>query len=101
MIHRGVYFDLATNITAEEKLLRQFSDGFLGGAGLADNLLEEACNAEFSQLFEDKITAEWAEITGIIEDWEYGTLYRCCKPGAAVRPSEIPPYFPEESCLLG
>ena len=66
---------------------RQISDG---------DFLEGSCNSEYPVWYEDSITPEWAVDEGIIEEWNYGPMYHCCKEDAAVRPSLVPPYFPEE-----
>ena len=49
-----------------------------------NEILNEACNAEFPKLYTDTITAPWMVQVGLIDDWDFGPTYRCCKCDADI-----------------
>ena len=62
-------------------------------------ILDEACNAEFPKLYTDKITAPWMVEVGLLEEWNAGPTYQCCKCDADIVIA-IPPEYPGESCTI-
>ena len=87
------------NQTDVEYSLRQLSATIAANTADDNEILDEACNAEFPKLYTDKITAVWALEVGIIEEWDLGPTYRCCKCDADIVIA-YPPEYPEESCTM-